>query len=355
MADIKNTLVINLGGIGDLLLSMPALRALRGLYPQARISVLVNQRSYELAKALPYFDEAHIFYLYPSGKIPPAKIYKNFLTLWLLRRKKFDLAINMRTLVSQASAQKMNFLLSIINPKIKAGRDTQGRGWFFDIKIPETDIGDKFEAEYDIDTVEALGAKVIDKAIELAVGKEEQCNIRSILKDKGIEDKDILVGIHPVGMSSHRWPVENFSQVIREINNKINCKFVLTGAKDEVSLAGRLVKITGIKIISLAGRLSFRELAALIERCNIFISNDTSPMHIAAILGTPLVAIFGPGYLRRFDPRNISDKARVLYKKADCAPCDKVVCSSLKCLKSISPQELIEAALGLLHKNERKD
>ena len=90
------------------------------------------------------------------------------------------------------------------------------------------------------------------------------------------------------------------------------------------------------------------KLTALIKIAGLFITNDTGPMHIAAALGTPLVAIFGPGYLDRFDPRHISDKAKVLYKKSDCAPCDKFRCSLQKCLSAIYPEEVAEAGLSLL-------
>jgi ADP-heptose:LPS heptosyltransferase len=71
-------------------------------------------------------------------------------------------------------------------------------------------------------------------------------------------------------------------------------------------------------------------------------------MHIAAILKTPLVAIFGPGSLVRFDPRNISDKVVVIYKKVDCSPCNKIKCESLECLKNIYPEEVISAASSLI-------
>ena len=132
------------------------------------------------------------------------------------------------------------------------------------------------------------------------------------------------------------------------IQTKITGKFVITGLKNEIVLAKKLIKTTDAEIVNLAGKLTIRELGALIKRCNIFISNDTASMHITAILRTPLVAIFGPGYITRFDPRNISENVIVLYKAAECAPCDRKKCGDLKCLKEIAPNEVTEAALMLL-------
>lgn len=345
---IKGTeklLIINLGGIGDILLSTPALRALKSSFPKARIYFLVFPHVLELVNELPYVDG--IFILRNSVK----NIFSNLHTFLKLRGEKFDVAINMRTLVSKRGADKIKFLLNIIKPKIKVGRNTEGRGHFFDIKVPENDIGQKFEMEYDIDAVKSLGLEVRDRSIDLKIDEESIHKINTLLERGGVLKEDILIGVHPGGMPSHRWPIENFSKIIEQISKSISCKFVVTGVDDEISLAERLKKITSGDIINLAGQINLGELCALIKRCALYISNDTGPMHIAAVLQTPLIAIFGPGYITRFDPRNISDKAVVFYKKADCAPCNEVSCDSMECLETISPGEVTEAALQLLKKN----
>ncbi|MDD2689993.1 MAG: glycosyltransferase family 9 protein [Candidatus Omnitrophica bacterium] len=342
----KNILVINLGGIGDLLLSTPALCALKNNYSQARITLLVIPRAAELARELSYVDQTYIFK--PCFGLDA--LWGDLKTLLVLRKKEFDLAINMRTLVSKISALKINILLGIINPEVKAGRDTEGRGRFFDIKIPETDKGDKYEMEYDIDTVRALGAQEFNRNLAFNIDKSDEEKISSILKRESINESDILIGVNPGGTPSRRWPVENFSNAIAHISKETRCKFILTGTGNESSLAKRIIELLNndTNIIDVTGQLSIKELGALIKRCNCFISNDTGPMHIAAILKTPLVAIFGPGYLSRFDPRNISERVVLLYKETECAPCNKKTCWSMKCLKAISPDETVKAVLGLL-------
>ena len=149
-------------------------------------------------------------------------------------------------------------------------------------------------------------------------------------------------------MSSRRWPLEYYAQAIDKIYSKFQAKFVIGVGRDEMHLASKLTNMANANIINLAGLLDIIELGALIRRCNLFITNDTGPMHIAAILKTPLIAVRGSTDFVRFDPRNISDKVIVLYKKVDCAPCEKVECEDLKCLKIISPAEVIEGALKLL-------
>ncbi len=328
-------LVINLGGIGDVILSTPALRALREKYPDASISVLTSPYGYEVAKYLPYIDEAFI-------------LCKNLKILLDLRMKKFDLAINMRTIASKMGALKMRLLLGVINPRLTAGRDTDGRGKFLDITIPETLIGKRCEAEYDIDLAAALGADAIDRKIDFPIDKDAATKVAGILKDRGISGDDIMIGIHPGGKLLHRWGVENFSAVIKALRKEGTYKFVITGAAAEVELADKLKAASGPDVINLAGAMNLRETAALIKGARLFISNDTGLIHIAAALKTPLVAIFGPGDLARFDPRHLSPKAEVMYKKSDCAPCNFVKCSSMKCVKAISPGDVMQASLKLL-------
>lgn len=337
-------LIVNLGGIGDVLLSTPALRALKNNFPQAQISILVVPRVYEIVKGLSYIDNIFIFYKGYS----PISLFKNFFTLLALRKRHFDLLLNMRTIVSEKSARKIKFLINIIHPKLKVGRDTDGRGNFFDLKIPETYKGQKYEMAYDIETVEALSAEVADRSIDFKVDNASIEKIEKILEKEGIYRDDLLIGIHPGGRNSRRWPLENFSQVIAEIYKKISCKFVITGGKDEVSLVAKLVKMTNPKVINLANQLNIRELGALIKRCNLYISNDTGPMHIAAILEAPLIAIFGAGDVIRYDPRNIFGKAEIFHKKVECATCEKNKCKSLQCLIKISSEEVIKTALHFL-------
>jgi heptosyltransferase-2 len=340
----KRILIINLGGIGDILLSIPALKALRRLYYHAEINLVTVPRVFELKESLSFIDK--VFTLSFERKL--SMMLQNLNKLLAFRKGEFDIAINMRTIVSNWSALKLKILLNVINPKLKVGRDTDGRGYFFDVKIPEALVGNKYEMEYDIDTVKALGAETIDRNIDFKVDNKNVEHIDEILRNRGIFKDDLVIGIHPGGKPPHRWPLDNFSKVINKIAEKINCKFVITGSRDEIDLANRLKSITKAEVIVLAGETGLNELFALIKRCDLFISNDTGLVHIAAVLKTPLVAIFGAGDVIRFDPHNISNRTAVLYKKTDCSPCNRISCNSMKCLARILPEEVIEASLKLL-------
>ncbi|MBI5873355.1 MAG: methyltransferase domain-containing protein [Candidatus Omnitrophica bacterium] len=348
----ERILVINLGGMGDLLLSQPALNALKSFYGQGLITMLVAHKSRDVAQSFEYADKIITLDIGYGGVASWQGMMRNFWKLLLLRRVRFTLAINMRTLVSGASAKKMQFMLRVIHPLVSAGRDTEGRGIFFDVRVPESDIGKMYERDYDIATVHALGVPVPDKAINLEVPVGARENISELMKKNGIGDGDCLIGLHPGGMPSRRWPIERYTQLISDINKQFCCKFVVTGGCDESSLAGFLKEKTQAPLIDMTGKLHFLELAALIQRCQLFISNDTGPMHVSAILRTPLLAILGPGDIVRFDPRNVSEKVKVLYKKAPCAPCNRQECQDMACLEAITSEEAYAAAAELLKKSQ---
>ena len=344
----KNILVVNLGGIGDILLSLPALKALRGLYPQARISMLIVPRVREMMEGSPYVDELFALDVGWGSRFGIVKMFGNARTLFLLRGRRFDIAINMRTLVSDKSAWEMRLLFAVIGPKVKAGRDTEGRGSFFDITVPESDSGDRYEMYYDIEMAKKLGALDVDERVDYRVDEESRKKVLRVLEERGVGENDTLVIVNPGGAPANRWPLERFARAINEIYNRTNAKFVITGGAGEAGLALELGENINADAIDLAGKLSVKELSALIERCDLFITNDTGPMYIAAVLRKPLVAIFGPGHITRYDPRKVSDKAVVVYNKVECAPCNRKACNSMRCLKGIPPDGVVEAALRLL-------
>ena len=334
---MRKILIINLGGLGDILLSMPAIKALRQMHSEAEISLLMVQRVLKIAEKIDLVDKAYS--LSPRAGC----FFANAATLLKLRSEQFDLAINMRSLISKSGAFKLNLLLKIIAPNKTAGRNTQGRGGFFDINIPEEEKSNKHEMTYNKELVESLGAKLIDEQINWHIDPLSINKINDFLKEKGVTNENVLIGIHPGGRISRRWPKEYFLEVINRLSEKSAYKFVISGGPDEKELGEYFSKKALANVIDTAGRITLDESFALIKRCNLFISNDTGPMHFATILKTPLVAIIGPGDIGHYDPRAVSEKVIVLKKDIECAPCSKLTCDDMRCSKAITPDEVMQA------------
>lgn len=338
--DVKKILVINLGGLGDVLLSMPSLRLLRRSYGQAEIALLTIPRSAGLFKGFNHLDDIIIF---ERGFFAKLSLFLK------LRKMNFDLAINMRPLSSLMSSFKMAVLFFIINPKYRIGRDTEKRGFFLDIKVPERFKATMHDLDYYFYMFAALGLDSDDRNIELVVDSKDREYIDKFLSGYNIGQGDTLIGMNPgATWQSRRWPLENFAQLISLLLKETNSKIIITAAKADENIVKSLKRLSQERIIDASDKTSPGQLVALIKRCNVFISNDAGPMHLAAALRTPLVALFGPGDIIRYDPRRLWDRAIVFYKKADCAPCINASCSSLKCLKDISVQEVKDAIMKLL-------
>ncbi len=339
---MKKILIINLGGLGDILLSLPAVNALRRMSPEAKICLLTVPRTATMTEKIAKVDKV---YALDRGV---GSLFKKLNLLFELRRQHFDLAVNMRSLISTAGAIKLKILLALISPRRSAGRDTEGRGKFFDVRVPEREKSAKHEIAYNKELVQALGAEAVESEIGLPVDAGAAEQIKVILKENGVRDDDILIGIHPGGRISRRWPRENFLALINGLSAKRACRFVISGSAGEETLGAYFKRECGEKVIDLVNRLSIEELFVLIKRCRCFVSNDTGPMHFAALLKTPLVALFGPGDLGHYDPRELSEKVIVLKKDTACAPCARIRCDDLRCLKAISPEETVRAVESLL-------
>lgn len=342
--NIKKILVVQLGGIGDLFLSAPALKALREHYPQATLTMMITARSKMINSYFPYIDEIRMLDMQYGGVVRLNKIWHIISTLYKVRKEKFNLAINLRSISTKTSARKMKALLGFIHPDITAGRDTEGRGYFYDLKIPETDTGQKHELEYYEEMMRALGVSISDRRPHLDVSPASEQRVKEMLGKEGVLEQDILIGLHIGGAPANLWPLENYAQVVEILARESRCHFVLALGQSEKPIADRFLGLVSAKIINFTGKLELGELIALIKRCSLFISNDTGPMNLAAILQVPLVALFGPEEPGHFSPAFISDRAVVLYNQVDCSPCFKKLCASQKCLRAITPAEVVKAA-----------
>ena len=340
--EIKSILVINLGGIGDLFFSLPALRSLRRLYPQSKISLCTLLRSQEAADNLRCIVDE----VFP---------YQNIFTFYFLRKRRFDMLINLRSMTSHWTALKMSLLFFFVCAKYRVGRDTQERGFFLNIKLPEADTAIMHDLDYNLNLMRLLGADTTDRNIELKIQDKDNFYIDEFLRRNYIQEKDKLIGINPTATwQTKRWPIENFFKVIDELSKRIDCKIIVTGTREDIPLVNKLNKLSKVKPVMAAGKTSLGQLIALINRCSLFITNDGGSMHIASILKKPFIAIFGPTDPIRFGTYENYREAVILDKTVDCSPCFKKKCRSLKCLKSILPEEVIDIALRLLNGNFRE-
>jgi lipopolysaccharide heptosyltransferase II len=339
-SNLNKILVINLGGIGDVVLSLPALQTLRRGYPQSKIYCLVIKDCEEILLRYKFLDKIYSY----------ASLKEFFKILFFLRKEKFDLVINLRTLASKIGALKMRFIISFIRPIYKIGRDTEGRGYFWDLKLMEKNIATMHDRDYDLALIRLLGINSEEKEIILEIETKDRFYISCFLRQHGILPQDLLIGIHAgARWQSRCWPIENFLRLTESLIKKYNPKFVLIGSNKEKKIFKKFKRRYSDRLVSAIGKTDFGKLLALIERCDLLITNNSGPMHLAAILKRPLIAIFA-GDIKRFSPLGEAKNTIVLYKKQECSPCLLRYCFSRKCLRDISVEEVLEAVSKLINK-----
>lgn len=340
-SNTEKILIVNLGGIGDLLLSTAALTLLRKKYRSARIDLLVTDRCADFMKTYGIFDTIYAF----SGNDAAAA----FRILLRLRKVKYGLAVNMRTIVTWLSAFKLYALFKTIGAARWAGRNTDNKGFFFDVSIPETYAGERLEYEYDIELMRELGVDITAINIHIPSSPADTEHAGRLILQAGIEPSDFVVGVNPGGQPSHQWPAERFVELIKRVlSHDEQVKVVLTGSASEKALCRNIrAAVNSPKVIDLSGATTISQLACLMKIFNLYISNDTGSMHICIVENTPGIFLFGGGNMRRFAPYKNPERFILLHGHTACSPCENIYCTKRDCLKDISAAEVFNAVTEL--------
>ena len=345
-------LAINIAGIGDLILASKSLRALKRSHPEAELWLMTSSEAAVLADNYPYIDRVIPFPIREFGR-NRRYLMKMWHTVNDLRHIRFRHCINLYLVGSWLGAAKMGLLFSLIHADGKVGQGAYGFGRFLTAQAP----ADTFVRQHYVDAmcdIAALAGAVSDDG-GMDVYWNDSCGKQWIPFFD--EQKDaLLIGINPGGdRPNRRWNPDYFVTVTEELLRAYPLsRIVLFGGPGEEYLAKYIENnIQSPKVVSLAGKLNLNELCYIISRLNLFITNDSGPMHIAAATRTPVVAIFGPENPMHLRPYAQETLYRVVYKNVPCRPCSKSTCENTICLSSIAPNDVFNACVELLDTTRR--
>ena len=337
--EIKKILVVRLERIGDLIISLPALKMLRQVFTHARISVLVREKTGVLLADITDIDEV----------IP----YRGFMqTVRQLRQRKFDLAID----PLMDYRLKTAFLVSLSGARFTAGFDIEARGYFFNLTLRPA-VEKKHVSKYILDLIKVIAKYFSQADADIEVGypklpilEQKRSEMKFYLKEQGIEKEGFLVGIHPGGYySSQRWPIDKFSQLADRIAAKYKTKIIIIGSNKEDSLIEQVVSSMKEEAIKISG-LTLDKLAVLISLLDIFICNNSGPLHIACAVKTPTVSTMGPTDPDLWWPQG--QRHIVLRRNLFCSPCNRAKCKKHECMELISVEEMLQA-VNVLMQNDK--
>ncbi|MHB8092459.1 MAG: lipopolysaccharide heptosyltransferase II [Syntrophales bacterium] len=342
---IDRLLIRGTNWIGDVVMTLPAVAAIRARWPDARISVLAKPWVAEVYRLASQIDEVIIFEQpgRHAGIVGKLRLAKE------LQEKGFDCAILLQNAIEAAIIAKLAAI-----PR-RAGYNSDGRGMLLTHSVRRTAaIRRAPQSDYYLEMVRALGCPPVTRKPRLHAGHDYAALAESLFSRFGIAERGILIGISPGAAygPAKRWLPDRFASVANFLIEEYKGQVIVFGSEGDRASAAAVQEHTSHKLIDISGKTNLKEAIALIARCDIFISNDSGLMHVAGALGIPTVAIFGSTNPATTSPAG--EKSVVIHHDVPCSPCLKPVCpTDFRCMKLITVAEVCETARKLLQENPR--
>lgn len=337
----QNVLVVKLRYIGDVLLATPLLRALRDAYPDAHLTAAVNEGTEDILKWNPDLDDTLI--VKKGGFFPQLRLVA------AVRRRRFDCVIDL------TDGDRSAFLSWVTGAPIRIGfndeRRWRGHAYTHVVAGPSSAM---HRIDRNLETLRSLGVVPKPSLPCLRTSSSDEELASRWLEQRGFLDgsgalKRPLVMLHPGARFWFKtWPAERFAELADRLADTFGCQALVGGGPQDRRSAEAIRAHAKCDASVAAGELSLLAFAALVKRCRLFVGNDNGAMHMAAAVGTPVLALFGPSNPAEWGPRG--DRVRTIYKGLDCRPCFHPTCDrgEMNCMRQITVDEVYEAAADLL-------
>ncbi|MDD5730458.1 MAG: lipopolysaccharide heptosyltransferase II [Candidatus Omnitrophica bacterium] len=335
----KKILVIKFSSLGDIILSTAAIKAIREKYPHGnKISFLVGTGSKDVLLGCPYIDELLVCDLKNNDKG-----LRGLLKMAdKLRKNNFDIVIDLQ------NNRKSHLLSRLTLALDRYGYDNKKFGFLLnhrirDDKAPIDPVAHQFRI------LSMLGMELKEPHLELWPTQEDTRYIQDMLDAEWVSPHHKIIGINISASPrwiTKIWPTQHMVRLCEEIGRR-DIRVILTGSQNDCARADKLAQsVKNVKLINACAKTTVNQLACLIKRCQVYVSVDSAPLHVAAAMDTPFVAIFGPTDPRRHLPP--AKKFVVIRKELSCSPCYKSKCRKQKCMELIKPEEVLAAIDSLL-------
>ena len=339
---MQNILVCQTGGwIGDMVLLTPALRALKHAFRESHLELLLRPRVAALMELHPYVDACIV------DKKTDGRCRSFTRLVRRVRHTSFDLAV-----VLHPTSFRNALLPFLARIPIRVGTNVGGRGMLLTKSC--RDDTSVHEVHRYLRVLQLLDIDTALDALEFWHTDADRQFIENLLRAEGFSRNDRLIAVNlGTTWATKRWDIVKFTGVIRQITRLVpETKVVLTGSSTEQTLTEALP--ASLPIINLVGKTSILQLGALLERCEVCLTCDSGPMHIAAAVGTPTVALFGPTDPGRHRPYGVGHT--VIEKSVSCRPCYKRWCHRQDaphlCTQEIEADEVITAVETRLYRKD---
>ncbi len=333
-------LIVKMSAIGDVVHSLPVLAALRRMYPSARIHWLVEEAAAGLLEGHPYLDRVLLSRRKAwvagirRGNMRVLRDVRSFIAN--LRAEPYDLVIDLHNLA------KSSIWVALARSPRKLG--FYGTAEFASVPLTEK-VGPEDFRLHAVDRyltfISYLGGSVADPEFPVPVTAAHRQRVDELLTEAGYGRRS-LAAVHPVALwATKLWNVRAFGETARRMRDELGLDVVFTGGAGDRRYMREVMNGEFPPEADFCGRLSLLESAALFERCAVAVTTDTGPMHLAAAMSTPVVALFGPTDPTRTGP--YGNGHTVLRAGLSCSPCFRKRCDDIQCMDLITPDHVLEA------------
>jgi len=326
-------LIWKLGALGDVVLASPSLRAIRRRFPDSSIHLVVNRAFYEVVARCPYVNEIVV--------MDPARKDRTLAGKWRFVRRLRHLGADVS--IDLQNSRLTHGLAWLAGIPMRVGYARRwGRLLTHPVVVPREPM-DPIRHQQRV--LHATGVIPDGEALELWPSARDEEHVEALLQEARFDPQKPIVGLHPGGSDrwvTKRWDLERWAQLCDRLASQ-DVQLVMTGTAAEQPLGERIASLSQARPFLAMGRTDVPELAALIRRCRVFVTHDSAPLHLAAAMGTPTIALFGPTDPRRHVPP--TPLVHAIAKRVWCGPCYARRCRTLThaCMKKITVEEVARA------------
>lgn len=329
--EARNICIIKPSSLGDVVQALPILHALRTRFVNARITWVVNSNLAELLRPISMIDEVMAFDRESMRGLKRSTLFGFAGFLGTLRSKRFDLVMDLQGLLRSG----LMCAATTAPHRIGLTSSREMSGWCYSMVVDDLPKAQNAVLRY-WKVAELLGVGATEKQFPLELSADEMAWAASQMANAG----GTLVGVNPgARWATKRWPAERFAESVNRVWNRSNATAVIVGSPGERAIADEVERQLAISAINLCGQTNLRQLAAVLDRCDLLLTNDSGPMHLAAALGTPTVSVFTCTSPERASP--FGDGHRHAATNVWCKASYKKTCDRMDCFKDLPATAIV--------------
>ncbi len=325
--NVNSILLVSLTCIGDVILTTPVMRTLKDNFPKARLTVVAGPTAAPLLEKHEWVDDVVVF----ENRGRHAGLSGVTTLVGELRKRKYDMVVDLRN-SAIPYLMRCRYRITAHQAHIK-NKNVRGR----------------HAIDRHLDVLVSCGLQATNREMFVTIPSEMAEKAAERLKEAGLPDGNTIAVYPGAGSPYKLYPLEKFKAVLRMLRESVDSGFALVGSKEDRALCEALGELLGVRAADFAGELDILETGALLKNCRLLITNDSGPMHLAAAVGTPTVAIFGPTDAERYGPRGANH--RIIWRREPCNPCKSPECGRDSCIGEIEPETVVQAVRSLIDEN----